>query len=347
MSLPEEPKDIQSDTSAREAPPVLLKKRFLNLRTLISFTIALAFLVFVFLRLDVNFATTWNTIRSSNPLWYFLAYVSYYATFPLRGWRWRLLLENAGYSREKQGDALSTLRLSGNILISFFANCILYVKMGDAYRAYLFTEETKASFSKTLGTVVAERVLDLVIILSLLLIGVAGLWLASGEGTAFTLLLIGCGMVLLLLGLLAAMWRFGKRLESHLPQRLKSLYALFQEGTLGSFRQLPLLGVITVAIWLMEAGRLFLVAKALGFTLGFLFLLLVSPAQALLTALPFTPGGLGLVETGLAGLLMLSLPKESAWSITLVDRTISYLSLILFGLIVFLIRQWRRVARAG
>lgn len=340
MSLSEKPKDIQDKVNALQISEFSLKKRFLNLRTLISFTLALAFLVFIFLRLEVNFSATWEAIKSSNPLFYALAYVSYYATFPLRGWRWQLLLRNAGFPREKFGASLSIWRLSDTILIGFFANCILYVKLGDAYRTYLFSEEAKVSFSKTLGTVVAERVLDLVIIFSLLLVGGAGLWVASGKGIAPSLLIIAGGMVLLPLALLAAMWRFGKKLEKHLPPRLKSLYSPFQEGTLGSFRELPLLGALSVGIWLLEAGRLFLVAKTLGFALGIFFLLVVSPAQALLTALPLTPGGLGFVETGLAGLLMLSLPKESAWSITLLDRTISYLSLILFGLVLFLHRQY-------
>ena len=47
----------------------------------------------------------------------------------------------------------------------------------------------------------------------------------------------------------------------------------------------------------------------------------------LLTLIPLTPGGLGLVEPGMVGLLMVSLPRADALPVALLDRAISFLSL--------------------
>jgi len=54
---------------------------------------------------------------------------------------------------------------------------------------------------------------------------------------------------------------------------------------------------------------------------------------------PFTPGGIGLVETGM-GLVLTSVFKAStpqALAIVLVDRTISVFSIIVLGSIVYVI----------
>jgi uncharacterized protein (TIRG00374 family) len=59
---------------------------------------------------------------------------------------------------------------------------------------------------------------------------------------------------------------------------------------------------------------------------------------------PLTPGGLGVVETGITGLLMLSLAQSDAISVALLDRSISYVSVIILG-IVSLIYHRRVVAR--
>ncbi|HLE02018.1 MAG TPA: UPF0104 family protein, partial [Dehalococcoidia bacterium] len=75
-----------------EPSEVSLKRRFLNLRTLLSFALALGFLVFLLFRLDVDLSATWARMKGINPFLYLLAFLVYYASFPLRAWRWRLLL---------------------------------------------------------------------------------------------------------------------------------------------------------------------------------------------------------------------------------------------------------------
>jgi len=135
------------------------------------------------------------------------------------------------------------------------------------------------------------------------------------------------------------MGRFGHKLVNMLPKKIRVFYTLFEQGALSSFGQLRMLTFLTVVIWLLEAGRLILVAQALGFDIvevGIALFIFAALANALITAIPLTPGGLGLVEPGVAGLLMITgLAKTEAWSITLLDRSISFLSVIAVGLLVF------------
>jgi hypothetical protein len=316
---------------------ISLRRRFFNYRTLLSFAVAFGLLYLVFDRLDVDFSATWAMITNSSPLFYILAFFSYYLTFPLRAVRWRLLLQNAGFRREQGVELPSLWGLTQLILINWFVNSILYARLGDAYRAYLLRENAGVTFSKTIGTVLSERVADIVVVFLLLIIAVFGLLGSRGMTTAGAILGAGIGLLTAIAILLLVMGRFGSSLEQRLPRRIRSIYSLFEEGTLGSFGRLPLLGSLSILIWLLEAGRLLLITQALGFgaTVGLPLILFAALATALITAIPFTPGGLGLVEPGVAGLLMIALPREGAWSIALLDRTICFLSLIIIGLVAF------------
>lgn len=328
-----------SKTPNGNGQEISITRRFLNPRTIASLVIGGAFLYFIFTRLNVDFSETWRNIRSSNPLFYILAIVSYYASFPLRGLRWRLLLTNIGLDKEAGERLPSSFKLGGLILISWFANCVLYGRLGDAYRAYLLKEDAGVSFSKTMGTVVAERVLDMAVVFLLLLaVGVGLLQGATGHLAAIVLV-AAFALVALLVVLVLVMWRFGHGIRRKLPARFSSIYSLFHEGTLGSFKQIPLFVLISVATWGLEIGRIFFVIQALGFSVSLQMIAFVALAEAMITTLPITPGGLGLAEAGVAGLLMLSLDREAAWSVALVDRSIAYVSVVLFGLMLFLFRQ--------
>ena len=54
------------------------------------------------------------------------------------------------------------------IFLSWFANCVVPAKLGDAYRAYLLKKDANVGFSKTIGTILAERIIDMIILFVLL-----------------------------------------------------------------------------------------------------------------------------------------------------------------------------------
>ena len=94
--------------------------------------------------------------------------------------------------------------------------------------------------------------------------------------------------------------------------------------------------LVGVMVWPIT---LYFIIHALGLHVGLALVLFAALANSLLTKIPVTPGGLGFVELGLTGLLALSLPRDSAASVTILDRTISYFSLVVLGGLVFAIRQ--------
>ncbi|MDP2952395.1 MAG: flippase-like domain-containing protein, partial [Chloroflexota bacterium] len=226
------------------------------------------------------------------------------------------------------------------LFLGWFGNCVVPAKLGDAYRAYLLRRNSPVSFPTALGTIMAEGIMDMAVIF-LLLVGavIAGLGLASGA-VALWVLGAGFGLVLLLTVGLVVLYRFGGHIAVRLPSRLRPFYQNLQHGILSSLHRLPLLAFLSVLIWLAEAGRLFLVSRSLGFSLSVPLTLFVALASAILTLFPLTPAGLGLVEGGIVGLLMLAaFSKEDALSVALLDRSISYWSILLFGAVLLVLSR--------
>ena len=324
----------------------------LSLPTLVSFGVAAAFLGLLAVRFDISWSDTWDKLRASDLRLYGAAFASYYVGFILRGLRWRIMLQSSRIDEDSPGKLPSVLACSQYIFLGWFANTITWFRLGDAYRAYVYTEDTGHSFSRTMGTILAERVLDVATIFVLLAVAALALsWVGDLSGAA---LFLGIASLLVLVGvagLLVMKW-FGMRLSRLLPARFRDPYVRFHQGAMGSFRQMPLLLFISVLTWLTEVGRLFFVIQSLDLsgTASFSLVVFVTLANAILTTVPVTPGGLGIVEPGIVGLLTLSLPRSEAVSVALLDRSISYLSIVVLGGVVFLVRQAvraRRLASAG
>ncbi|MFQ6026683.1 MAG: flippase-like domain-containing protein [Dehalococcoidia bacterium] len=320
---------------------ISLARRIFSVPTLVSVALALAFLAFLVTRFEVDLGATWAQVKSANPWFLGLAFLVHYSTFVFRGARWRLLLRNV---QDPDTPVPGVFYCSQLTLLSWFANSVAWFRLGDAYRAYIYHQEQNTSFSRTAGTILAERVLDTMLVVLLL---AASLPFILGQGAQTSWMVLGIASVLLAwMGIvLVAIAIARKRVLQWLPSWLAERFQRFHDGALGSFRQLPLVTLWGLLGWLVEIERLYLVTLALGLDLSFALIVFITLANSLLTLVP-TPGGLGAVESGVAGVLgrLSTLSAPSVLALILVDRSISYVSIIIVGAGLFLVRQFRRRA---
>jgi len=333
-----------------------LRKRILNWRTIVPLVIVVVFLVFFIQKANINPQQTWQTIRTANMLFLLAGFVVYYLSFPLRALRWRILLQNVGFTKANGVHLPKFWKLVEIIYISFFANVIVPAKLGDLYRAYLLRQNSGVSATRSFGTVLAERLLDLIVLLLLcipaIIISLHGKLPWEVElSLEVTLAAVVVGVAgLFMLRLLR------KKIEKIVPLRFREYYNHLQEGMLGSFQRLPSLTVLSIGVWMCEALRFFFVAFALGLFTGDLLHVVaaaffVGLVEALLTVIPFTGGGVGLVETGMAAMIILLNPstlttgKSLAAAAILLDRTISLFSIIIIGFVVFMIAFGRQAGQ--
>lgn len=326
-----------------------LRRRVFSLPTLIALVIALVVLGLAIWRaFDVDWAALRRQVLDMDPLKYALALGLYYVGFLLRGLRWRLIARTAGFGSLPGVRLPSTLTCSAIILMGWFANSVAFLRLGDAYRGFGFARESGASFPASLGTVLAERVQDMFVVLLILALATGALLFTHEVAAPGTVVGVAFLLVTLLVAGLVAMRVWGERLAGFLPERIRATYLKFQAGALASFRAraLPVQILLGMAGWVLEIARLYLVADAIGVDISFTVAAFAALASAMLSTIP-TPGGFGFVEGGLAGvLIVLGLGHTDAFAVTIVDRSISWISVIVFGGLTFFL--WHTVRqRAG
>ncbi|MBV8693873.1 MAG: flippase-like domain-containing protein [Ktedonobacteraceae bacterium] len=331
-----------------------LGKRFLNWRTIVPLIIVLAALVFFAQKTNINPQKTWAAIRTANILFFLAAFAIYYLSFAIRALRWRLLLENVGFTQANGIRLPKFWKLVEIIYISFFANSVVPAKLGDLYRAYLLRQEIGVSTTRSVGTVLAERLLDLIV---LLLMFIPAIIISLHEhlprqlqlGLEVTLALVMTGIIVLFI---LRVWR--ESIAKLIPLRLRGYYYHLQEGILGSFQRLPSLSALTLGVWLCEGLRFYFIVLSLNLIVGnpihvLTAAIFIGLGEALLTAIPATGGGVGLVEGGMVAMIALFYQGVNAPNLTvaaiLLDRTISLFSLIAIGSIVFFLAFGRQAAR--
>ena len=329
--------------SASENMPQTLRRRALSPHTLISFAVALAILWFVVRRLQIDPAALWAQVRQASPLLLGAAFVIWYGEFFVRGWRWGRMLDAAGMNAAHGCHLPATPGLAQIVLLGYFANCIVPAKLGDAYRAYLINRDANVSLSAGFGTILAERLVDAMMLVAVLTGAVIVVFRGSLPAEARPALLLGGVLVVCGISGLAALWLTRNSVLRLLPDRARGVYSRLQGAVFGALRRPLLVTGIGLLLWCGDGLRVWLVAHALDANISPAVAILVATMAALLTVIPFTPAGLGVVELGVGSVLVgvLGLDPVVAGSILLLDRVVAYWSLLVIGLALYVWRARR------
>lgn len=241
-------------------------KRFVQ--TLVSLVLAGAILWWLYR--DFPFETVTETFRHGMN-WGWMLFSLSFGIFPqiLRGWRWRMTLEPLGVHVSRRNCVYS-------IFMSFAASLII-PRIGEISRCGTLVKTDHVSFSKSLGTVVTERIVDSLLVLMILFvtflfeipvflkfchsIGFEPQSFFQKFTPAGIFVTLICAFAACLL-LLAVLRRF------HLHKKFKATFRQFWEGivSLRKVKNLPLYLIETVAIWFCYFLHFYLAFYAFDFT---------------------------------------------------------------------------------
>ena len=311
-----------------------LGERLFRPHTAVSFLLGLAVLYVVYRRgFSVEWGALWSHVASANLALLLLAFAVFYCSFPIRALRWRALLGNVGYGPAAGSPVPSTTGLTRIMYLGWFANCVTIARLGDAYRSYLLKKAAGVSFAVTLGTILAERLLDVVVLAAML--GATVLLAFRGTLPPDATVALFAGLILSTTGVcgVLVMRRLrGVVVERVLPLRLHAHYERFEQGVAGSFKRVPLLVAYSAAGWIIEGSALYLTAAAVDAPVSVAAALMVALVASLLTTVPFAPAGMGFTEAGTVLLLTrLGLDTDAAGAVALLFRIINYWSIVALG----------------
>ena len=324
-----------------------LGQRLFRPHTAVSFLLGLAVLYLVYRRgFGLAWGEVWSHVASADGALLLLAFAVFYCSFPIRALRWRMLLGNVGYGPAAGVPVPSTAGLTRIMYLGWFANCVTIARLGDVYRGYLLKKAAGVSFTVTLGTILAERLLDVVVLAAML--GATVLLAFRGTLPPEATVALFAGLILSTIGVcgVLVMRRLRGVVERVLPLRLHAHYERFEQGAAGSFKRVPLLVAYSAAGWIIEGTALYLTATAVDAPVSVAAALMVALVASLLTTVPFAPSGLGFTEAGTVLLLKwLGLDTDAAGAVALLFRIINYWSIVALGSVLYVFARNGRTPR--
>ena len=273
-------------------------------------------------------------IREANPFWVGISVLFGILGHVSRAIRWNFLLEPLGYRP----------KLSNNILIilmSYFANLGI-PRTGEVLRATALTTYEHVPFEKGFGTIVTERVIDVIMLLLVILVTFlvqTDVILALLQDRGFklsSLLLLGVagiiGAFLFFYFIKKSKNRFAKKIKHFIKGLLDGIFSIFKMEKKWLFL------LHTFFIWGCYIGMLwvikFTVPETMELTLSELLVAFVAGSFAMAT----TNGGIGLypiaVSSALAIFGISSVSGDAFGWIIWIAQT---LMVVVFGAISFLL----------
>ena len=258
-----------------------------------------------------------STLLSAQPFYLALAVILYPLAMLAYTLRWYLILQLMG---ERLPLSVAHQALVGSAFVSDFTPA----RIGDFIRPMMVKEWIK--MEKGMASVIVDHWADFVAGAVMGIIGLLGLFAPSSRYFIPILILLLALVAFLSLILIRgdvvmeACWMIG---YERLICAVESFYtALGRVKHMSELVEGSLL--LTIVVWIIYSVRILEIVRALGYNAPLYHLIFLMPLVNMLSAIPIAISGLGLVEGGMAAVMVaLGLPPSLGVSAALIDRAIS------------------------
>jgi glycosyltransferase 2 family protein len=257
--------------------------------------------------------------------------VALYAVATLvRAERWRLLLRF-------NGATPSRLDCHALTCVGYMGNNVLPARAGDAMRVIYMTPRSSASARTVIGTLVAERVLDVAVLFSLY----AVLAVVLGAGTLSSRRFVFAGAVVAVAIVVALLAAVALHRRGHLARAWAFVRPMLAAtGNLRGRHGAEAVGV-TLLVWTVEAGVWLCCADAAGLHVSALEALYLLALASLFVFVPAGPGNVGTLDAAvLFGARAIGRQSSAALSFLILLRLVLIVPITAVGL-GFLVARYR------
>jgi hypothetical protein len=335
--------DQTGDLAAERAAPRAMWRRLSRIEArpshlLLNVATIAVTLGFTFVALNgIDLKDAWRGLRTSDYWWLIPALAAFGLADIARGLRWRSL-----FVPGRRPPRTTTLNA---MMIGYLYNNILPARAGEAARVVVLTRRSSSPPVEITGTVVLERIYDVVVILVLFFLAEPFLphvsWFAAAALAAAVLALViaAAAGVLAIFGdrplrlLLRPLARFslfsGERLERTVVELTHGLSGLRHlRVAMEAF-------LWTVSAWLLSVLCAYLVSVAFHLGLPFAASVLVMVAVGFGMILPSAPAAVGIFEGAtLIALRAYHVSRSSALPYALVLHLVNFVPFVLVGVIL-------------
>ncbi len=314
-----------------------MSKAFGNiLRVVIS--LSLAVVVFYFSMRHLDWSELLDQLKNVEYSWVIASMVMSLLAHYFRAYRWNILIKPIGY-------APNAFRTTLSVIVGYLANLVL-PRLGEVVRCGVLNRTDKVPVSSSFGTVVIDRLFDLVVLL--LLIAVATLLDFDRYSTFLTdvvfgklslsPLFFGVAVAVLILGLVASylIYRY-----TNLKEKLGGFVKMVLDGifSFGSIDNKLGFVLSTIGIWVIYFLMSYIIVFSIDETshLGFSAGLAIIIAGGIGMSMP-VQGGIGTYHLFVSAILIpFGIEGEIGWALAILLHSSQILSMIVFGVIALAI----------
>lgn len=259
---------------------------------------------FLYLALrGLKLGEVWGTLQGANYWWLLPGVAVYFLGVWARAWRWHYLLRPL--------KKISTRAMFPIVTIGYLGNNIYPARAGEVLRAYVLKRKEGVSISASLATILVERIFDGVVMLMFVFVNLPELaQLAGASGFAGSIETLALWGAFAFVGALAAFlltammpgpaarlygWLIDRLVPLRFRERARGVLEKFLSGlaSLRSPRDVLMVFVTSLVIWLFETGKYWFVMHAFAFRVSFFALMLMNGIVNLATTIPSAPGYVG------------------------------------------------------
>ena len=230
---------------------------------------------------DFNFIDFKRSIQQVDSVYFLFATIFLWGSVWLRGLRWKWLF------KESSSPSVSSLYRAE--LIGYFGNNVLPLRLGELLRTYIVGKENNFSKSFVFGTVVLERLMDM---LALTFFGIILLFLYPFEEEWISDYLLKGGVAILIIILtLTILSRFKSNNTSN---KFLSILNQILDGLLSIRKQkvIPVV-IVSLLIWSIYLLDVYFIQRAFQFNLSWTQTLAILVISSLVLSIPSAPGMIG------------------------------------------------------
>ena len=281
---------------------------------------------------DISLEILGNYFKEANYSFIFLGLFFGILSHLSRAYRWKFMLEPLGFKPKFINSILA-------VLVGYLVNLAI-PRAGEISRATVMTNYEKIPFEKAFGTIVAERIADLIMMLSIVAITlfVQFDFIYDLLTKNFNPLKISIGFAVLIVGFYI-FTSFVKKATSGFLLKIKTFISGLIEGVTSIFKMKNKWAFIfhTVFIWAMYVAMFWATIPAIeGLNVPFGGILIGFIAGGF--SIAATNGGIGLYPIAVASALALfDIPAETATAFGWIMWTAQTAMIVIFGGLAFLL----------
>ena len=256
----------------------------------------------------------------------------------IRAYRWKLIMDPV--EKIPLHDVFSAT------MVGYFGNGILAFRLGELLRAYSVTSGRQMSATQAFGTVIMERILDLLMVVFIFVLLIPWFPFEQDGIRLAVYIFLGISFAIILGIILSLKFNLMKKigevavLQKGIGQKLFQALNKIFDGIVLIKKTDHVMGIVlsSILLWGFYYAMTFIILGACDLNLGIVGSGIILVLGSVVIGIPALPGSAGTYDAGIKFSLMVvfGIASEKALTYAIVSHAVSYFPLVIIGMIYFM-----------